>query len=147
MEKISNTKAGSRRVTRGQIVARGVAQRCPNCGEGTFFKRGSYFEIKDACPQCGMRWDKDEAAFLGSVTLNYGFTVFALVLPWIVGSSLAGVSLAWTIAVAGVIGLTVPFLLYRPSKSGWFMCYYLVLPNHLPANWDARPAEDRPPDE
>lgn len=134
-------------VTRGEIVRRGLRQRCPNCGRGTLFEDGSWFTQRKACPECGMRWDKDEAAFLGSVTLNYGVTVFGLLLPWLWFSRQAELSTSTIIAVAALIGLLVPLLLYRPSKSGWFTCYYLVLPDHLPANWPERPAEDAPPDE
>lgn len=147
-QEISSSQAlPRRRVTRLQIVARGLAHRCPNCGEGRIFAKGDYFSPARACPSCGMRWDKDEAAFLGSVTLNYGVTVFGLVIPWIVIALMKDVSAAKTAAVAILAALVVPVLLYRPSKSWWFMCYYLFLPDHLPANWRERAEGELPPDE
>lgn len=134
-------------VTRGEIILRGVLHRCPNCGHSTLFEPGHYFSVSKACSHCGMRWDKDEAAFLGSVTLNYGVTVFALLLPWLTYAWSAGVSTPWTIASACLIALFVPVALFRPSKSWWLMCYYLFLPHHLPANWPDRPSDELPPDE
>lgn len=134
-------------VTRAQIASRGLRNRCPNCGVGTLFETGTAFLLRPACPHCGMRWDKDEGAFLGSVTLNYGVTVFGLVLPWVVYAVHADFDTTWIIALTAVIALLVPVALYRPSKGWWFACYYLVLPYHLPANWSLRPELDRPPDE
>jgi len=135
------------KVTRAQIFRRGLTHRCPNCGEKTLFEKNHYFRTERACAHCGMRWDKDEAAFLGSVTLNYSVTVFGLTLPWIVSASFAGLSTNWVIGVACAIALFVPFLLYRPSKSWWLMTYYLILPRHLPANWVETSSGDLPPDE
>jgi len=37
------------KVTRLQIVARGLTNRCPNCGERTLFKPGTFFEVNKAC--------------------------------------------------------------------------------------------------
>src|SRR3954462_6046656 len=100
MESIFPDWTSSLKVTRGQIICRGLTQRCPNCGAKTLFKKGSYFETERACASCGMRWDKDEAAFLGSVTLNYGVTVFGLALPWVVIALVAGLSTPMVVGVA-----------------------------------------------
>jgi uncharacterized protein (DUF983 family) len=35
----------------GLAVRRGLAGRCPNCGEGRLFR--AYLEVNDACPACG----------------------------------------------------------------------------------------------
>lgn len=135
------------RVSRSEILSRGLSLRCPNCGKGKIFAEGSYFKMAPACTHCQMRWDKDEGAFLGSVTLNYGVTAFGIVLPWIIISVNRGLSVSTIVAVAMLFAIVVPLLLYRISKGAWFACYYLILPHHLPANWALRPELDRPPDE
>jgi uncharacterized protein (DUF983 family) len=147
METILPTWTSPFKVSRAQIFKRGLSHRCPNCGEKTLFKNGRTFTIENSCAHCGMRWDKDEAAFLGSVTLNYGVTVFGLALPWIVSALVAGLPTQWVVGVASAIALIVPFLLYRSSKSWWLMIYYLVLPRHLPANWVETADDGLPPDE
>ncbi len=35
----------------GLAVRRGLAGRCPNCGEGRLFR--AYLKVNDACPACG----------------------------------------------------------------------------------------------
>lgn len=123
-------------VTRGQIVARGLSCRCPNCGARTLFKEGSLFQMNDACPSCGLMINRknEEGFFLGSLSLNYGVTIVLFLVPvmllaWkgIIGTTLA-------IVLAGIGAIFVPALLYRPSRSWFLMNYYLVLPHHLPAN-------------
>lgn len=134
-------------VTRLQILSRGFRHRCPNCGEPTLFEPGKYFAVRPVCTQCGMERTKDEAAFLGSTTINYGVSVFGLVLPGVVIAYFQGLPVAGITVMAGVGAVVIPLLLYRPSKSWWFMAYYLSFPLHLPANWPERADGELPPDE
>lgn len=123
-------------VTRWQILARGITNRCPNCGGRTLFKPGTLFEVNAECanPGCGLKIERDEGFFLGSMSLNYGVTIIGFLTPVLV-LYLTGVlpgTAASIIAGAGAIG--VPILFYRSSRSWWLMNYYLVVPQHLPAN-------------
>ena len=122
------------KVTQGQVIARGFSNRCPNCGGHRLFKEGTLFQLNDECPDCGLRFEKDEGFFLGAMALNYGVTVVVFLVP---------VALAWyagwiggRLAVGLAIGmaLVVPMLLYRSSRSWQLMLYYFFLPQHLPAN-------------
>ncbi|HEU5080313.1 MAG TPA: TFIIB-type zinc ribbon-containing protein [Opitutaceae bacterium] len=129
-------------VTRGQIVARGLMNRCPNCGGKTLFKDGTLFELNKACPRCGLKLEKDEGFFLGSMSLNYGVTVIVFLLPVLV-LYLTGILSGLVAAiVAGVGAIAVPILFYRSSRSWWLMNYYIFLPQHLPANQGKLPPGD-----
>jgi hypothetical protein len=68
-------------VTRRQIIARGLANRCPNCGGRTLFKADTLFELDRACRQCGLKLEKDEGFFLGAMAINYGVTCVGLLTP------------------------------------------------------------------
>lgn len=123
-------------VTRAQIVARGLTNRCPNCGGKTLFKSGTLFRVNESCPQCGMPIDRggDEGFYLGSLSLNYGVTLVGFLVPVAV-LAYRGVLGTTTAIVLALIGsVVVPALLYRPSRSWWLMNYYFFLPQHLPAN-------------
>lgn len=129
-------------VTRGQIIARGVRNRCPNCGGRTLFQEGRFFDIADACRTCGLKIEKDDGFFLGAMSLNYGVTVFGYLAPvallWYAG--VLGNRAAVVLALAGAVVL--PILLYRSSRSWQLMSYYFFLPQHLPANRRQLGAED-----
>lgn len=122
------------KVSRVQIIGRGLANRCPNCGGRTLFRPGTLFELDRQCRACGLKLERDEGFFLGSLSLNYGVTVVGFLLPvlllWRAG--LLGGTAAAVVAGAGALG--VPMLFYRSSRSWWLMCYYYFLPHHLPAN-------------
>ncbi len=122
------------RVTRGQIVARGLTLRCPNCGERTLFPSAVSFRLARTCTSCALPFERDEGSFLGAVALNYGITTVAFLVPTLflyLGGVVSGLT-ASILALAGAF--LVPLLLYRPSRSWWLMNYYLVLPHLLPAN-------------
>jgi uncharacterized protein (DUF983 family) len=130
------------KVTHGQIIARGLAQRCPNCGGSHLFKTGKLFELNDACPDCGMKFVKDDGFFLGAMSLNYGVTLVCYLVPvlllWYFEK--IGARLAVGLAIGG--SLIVPMLLYRSSRSWQLMLYYSFLPQHLPANRRQLDSED-----
>ena len=121
-------------VTRGQILRRGLTQRCPNCGAKTLFKAGTWFELNLACPHCGLKIERDEGFFLGSMSLNYGATVLGVITPVVVLAFLHLIGFTAALIVAAVGAVVVPIVLYRSSRSWWLASYYLFLPHHLPAN-------------
>ena len=124
------------KVTRAQILSRGLRNRCPNCGQATLFKSGHWFQLNKSCatPGCEMDLERDEGFFLGSMSLNYGVTIVLFLLPVLL-LFLAGVLPGMTAAVvagAGAVGF--PIVFYRSSRSWWLMNYYFFVPQHLPAN-------------
>lgn len=122
------------KVTRGQIVQRGLTHRCPNCGEATLFKPGVFYRLNPACARCGNRFDLDEGAFLGAFALNYGVTAFGVVVPMIAITYSLDLDIVTIAVLAAAASLVVPILLYRPSRSWWIMCDALFAPEQLPAN-------------
>ena len=100
------------------------------------FVPGSLFRLNKICPTCGFHFerDNDEGFFLGSLSLNYGVTLVGFLVPVMLLAyyQVIGTTTATVLAVVGAI--LVPALLYRSSRSWWFMNYYLVFPHHLPAN-------------
>lgn len=122
------------KVTRGQILARGLTHRCPNCGGRTLFKPGRFFEVNKECPRCGLKIERDEGFFLGSMSLNYGVTLVGFLTPVMLLAYYGVIGTTLAIVLAGVGALGFPLLFYRSSRSWWLMNYYFFLPQHLPAN-------------
>lgn len=122
------------KVTRGQIIARGLTNRCPNCGARSLFKEGTLFEINPACSECGLKIERDEGGFLGALSLNYGVTLVVFVTPVMLLAVFEVFSWQTAAIVGGIGAVGFPALFYRSSRSWWLMNYYLVLPQHLPAN-------------
>lgn len=122
------------KVSHAQIIARGLTNRCPNCGGKSLFRPGASLRLNKECPQCRLRLEKDEGFFLGAMTLNYGVTLVCFLGPiaalWYRG--FFGDNLAAGLAIT--VAIVVPVLLYRASRSWQLMLYYSVFPQHLPTN-------------
>jgi hypothetical protein len=122
------------KVTRGQIIARGLTHRCPNCGARSLFVPGSPFTLAPDCPKCGLRFERDEGSFLGAMSLNYGVTICLFLVPVLIVYLAGGIGGMTAAILAGAGALLFPIVFYRSSRSWWLMNYYLVVPHHLPAN-------------
>jgi uncharacterized protein (DUF983 family) len=127
------------RVTRSQILIRGLTHRCPNCGKKALFRPGSLVALNHECGSCGLKVERDEGGFLAAMSLNYGVTLVGFLSPvallWHFGV-LGGTAAA---VLAGGGAVVVPLLLYRPSRCWGLANYYFFFPHHLPANRDAQP--------
>jgi uncharacterized protein (DUF983 family) len=124
-------------VARNQIVARGIKQRCPNCGERTLFQPDKPFAINPACPHCGLKLDRGDGFFLGPFIINYSVTIGLFVVPVILLFVFDVIGSKTAIALGGASALLVPLVLYRWSWGWWLACYFYFLPQKLPANRDS----------
>ncbi len=122
------------KVSRPRIIAAGLTHCCPNCGGRTLFKQGTLFQLNKDCPDCGLPFERDEGFFLGSMSLNYGVTIFAFLIPVLLLYLTDVLGGATAAVLAGVGAILFPILFYRSSRSWWLMSYYFFLPHHLPAN-------------
>ncbi|HWA10042.1 MAG TPA: DUF983 domain-containing protein [Opitutaceae bacterium] len=123
-------------VTRRQIVARGLAGHCPNCGSPALFQSGHRFRINAACPDCGLKLDRGDGFFLGPFVINYTVTVALFIVPVILLTVCGVIGPLTGILVAGVVAFVVPILFYRRAWSWWLMTYFYFLPQKLPRNRD-----------
>jgi hypothetical protein len=120
---------------------RGLRNRCPNCGDATLFREGTWFEVNKSCPACGLLFERDEGFFIGSMSLNYGVTLVCFLTPVILLAYYGVIGSTTTIILAGVGAIGFPVAFYRSSRSWWLMQYYLLFPAHLPANRAGLPPE------
>lgn len=125
------------RVTRLKLVKRGLFNECPNCGDGTLFRKGSWFEVNKDCPTCGFRIERDDGFFIGSMSLNYGVTIVGFLVPVMLLAYKGIIGTTAAIVLAGVGSIGFPMAFYRWSRSWWLMQYYLFFPLQLPANKEA----------
>ncbi|MEO6876207.1 MAG: DUF983 domain-containing protein, partial [Opitutaceae bacterium] len=125
------------KVTQTQIISRGLANRCPNCGGATLFPPPPSLRVNPQCADCGMKFDRGDGFFLGPFVLNYTVTVVCFLIPVIL-LGVAGV-IGRTAMIVGILfgSLVIPALLYRRSWGWWLTTYFYFLPQKLPNNREA----------
>lgn len=129
-------------VTRRQILARGLAHQCPNCGAPTLFQPNTRFRINPRCTHCDLKFDRGDGFFLGPFVLNYSVTVFGFVAPVILFNFFRVIGPLTTLIAAGAGTLVLPILFYRASWSWWLMIYFYFLPEKLTNNRDDHSPDD-----
>jgi uncharacterized protein (DUF983 family) len=96
-----------------------MAKRCPWCGQGRLFRR--WFKLRERCPRCALRFEREEGAFLGAMALNYGVTGVALVgllIAWLI-IDLPNLQLIPLMAASIAVTVVVPILFFPFSKTIW----------------------------
>lgn len=98
---------------------RGLVRRCARCGGPAFV---SWFRMADTCPNCGVRFEREEGYWVGAMIMNtiVTFALFGIVFIGLIVATWPDVD--WTlvtVASLAVCGL-VPVIFYPISKSLWF---------------------------
>lgn len=129
-------------VSRMKAASNGLRCRCPNCGLRTLFQPKRLFKVNPACAVCGLKIEKGDGAFLGPFVINYGLTVFGLVIPVILFYAAGKLGPTATLAICVAVTFIAPMFLYRLSWGWWLALYYFFLPENLPSNLQGRQEDD-----
>lgn len=110
------------------VLLRGLARRCPRCGEGKLFSR--WLKMVPGCPRCGLVFEREEGAFLGSLAINYSVTGLALIayLVVVLAVTLPDPPIGWLTVGAVVIAVVVPLFFYPFAKTTWAAVDLLLHP-------------------
>ena len=130
---------GARRALR--ILRRGLALRCPRCGELSLFpapggaqahrpsaRFRAWFTMADACRLCGLRFERAQGYWVGAIYVSYAVTT---------GIAMAGYLILWLtlepptavqLALWGTFAVAFPLWFFRWSRSLWLAVEFLVNP-------------------
>jgi len=104
-------------------MRRGAFKRCPRCGSGHLFE--GWFRLKEHCPRCGMRFEREEGAFTGVYLLNFGvdlFLLWALMMVYIGMLATADGEPVNAVPIgiaAAVVAIVFPVVFYPYAKTIW----------------------------
>jgi uncharacterized protein (DUF983 family) len=84
-----------------RLLGRGVARRCPACGAGDVFV--SWFRLRERCPRCAARLEREPAFFIGAYFLNFCL-MQAVLGAWIVAAGV--IAVAGFVVLATIMSLT-----------------------------------------
>ena len=101
---------------------RAVRRRCPYCGAAGIFR--GYWELRETCPNCEVRFDREEGYFLGAFALNLIVTEFigiGLAILLIFRTELRHLDLIWQEAIAIALVVTLPIVFFPYSRLLWIV--------------------------
>lgn len=105
---------------------RGLLRRCPRCGQKKLFRR--WLQLTPECPRCGLVFEREEGAFLGSLAINYGVTALAVIAYLVVVLVVTLPDPPVFALTAGAVGIAivVPLFVYPFAKTTWAAIDYLL---------------------
>jgi uncharacterized protein (DUF983 family) len=101
---------------------RAIARKCPYCGRPGIFS--GYFALREHCPTCGVRFEREQGYFLGGYALNLivaEILGLGLALFLIFRTAIRDMDLIWQEAIALTLAVLFPVLFFPYSRSAWMV--------------------------
>jgi len=110
----------------GRVLVRGLRKRCPRCGERRVFR--SWLHLKERCPLCDLRFEREEGGYLGAMTINYtvAFGAWVAMLAIVLAFTVPDVPVAPLLGASLVVLIAVPLWFYPRSKTLWAAIEFLI---------------------
>src|ERR687890_1074013 len=90
-------------------MRRAFSRRCPYCGSPGIYD--GYFALRERCPRCGVRFEREEGYFLGGYALNLivaEFLGLGLAIFLIFRTDLRHLDLIWQELIAVSLAIAFP---------------------------------------
>jgi uncharacterized protein (DUF983 family) len=108
------------------VLIRGSRKRCPRCGERRIFR--SWLHLVERCPNCDLRFEREQGGFLGAMTINFLVSVVLWVAMFVVVLVFTVPNVPVDPLLIASIGILValPLWFYPRSKTLWAAMEFLV---------------------
>ncbi|HEX5993349.1 MAG TPA: DUF983 domain-containing protein [Thermomicrobiales bacterium] len=110
-------------------MGRALTRRCPYCGSPGVYD--GYFALRERCPRCGVRFEREEGYFLGAYALNLivaEFLGLGLAIFLIFKTDLRHLDLIWQELIAVALAIAFPVALFPFSRTVWIAMDILFHP-------------------
>jgi uncharacterized protein (DUF983 family) len=100
-----------------KLLGRALRLRCPICGQGQLFK--NWFVVRENCPACGVKFEREPGFFLGSIYFNYGLTALISTIAYIVLQFVYNYPERYVLAGTLIFVVIFPLWFHRYARSLW----------------------------
>ncbi|MCC6315117.1 MAG: DUF983 domain-containing protein [Thermomicrobiales bacterium] len=128
------------------LLGRALTLRCPYCGGGHIFK--NYFELKEICPTCEVKFEREEGYFLGGYVINLVFVEFlalGLALYLFFLGPLQHLDIVWMQLIGVLLAAGIPLLAFPYSRTLWIAIDLILNPPHEKMERYLRTSDLHPP--
>ena len=127
-------QAASPNPTWEAMLKRGARRHCPRCGGGHVFD--GYFRMKERCPTCGYKFEREQGFFVGAYLINFAITeglLFILMMVFIaILNADNEANQAPILAVGIALAILGPTLFYPFARTIWSAIDLGMTPLELP---------------
>jgi uncharacterized protein (DUF983 family) len=108
------------------VLLRGLRKRCPRCGRRHIFR--SWFHLTEWCPNCTLRFEREQGGFLGAMTINFLVSIVVWVAMFVVVLffTVPDVPVVPLMIASVAVLVVVPLWFYPRSKTIWAAIEFLV---------------------
>ena len=97
----------------------GLRLRCPRCGAGPLYTKP--FKMRDTCPSCGLKFEREQGYFVGAIYINYAATVGIAVPGFFLLDAFVGLTINQQLAFWVPFAVIFPLIFFHHSRSLWLM--------------------------
>jgi len=105
----------------GSLMLRSLRRVCPHCGRGRIFD--SWFRMRKACPECGLRLERNEESdyWVGGYLVNFIIAELIVALTIALGVIAMWPDVPWNGVLYGTAGAAIvgPLITWPFSKTLW----------------------------
>jgi len=127
-----------------RVLFRGIVAACPSCGGRGLFRRPSrrgWLRIREACPSCGLVFERTHGHWIGAVAVNTVLSTVAILIVLVVAFVVAwpDPEVLEVLVPTVTTSLVAPLAFAPISRSLWTAMVVLVLPPEGPPSVNTRP--------
>lgn len=77
------------------------------------------FRMRETCPHCGLKFEREPGYFLGSIYINYGLTALITTIGWVSLRYAFGYQAAWAPFGFALFCVVFPTFFFRYARALW----------------------------
>ena len=109
-----------------RMLGSGLRLRCPRCAVGALFSKP--FRMYDECPQCGLKFEREQGYFVGAIYINYAATVAVAVPGFFLLDTFTGITINQQLALWVPFAVIFPLVFFHHSRGLWLVLDHFFNP-------------------
>lgn len=109
-----------------KMLGAGLRLRCPRCGVGKLYAKP--FKMFDHCPQCALKFEREQGYFVGAMYINYAATVGIAVPGYFLLDVFTTLTINQQLAIWVPFAVIFPLLFFHHARSLWLVMDHFFNP-------------------
>jgi uncharacterized protein (DUF983 family) len=109
-----------------KMLGAGIRLRCPRCGVGRLYVKS--FKMFDHCPNCDLKFEREQGYFIGAMYINYAATVAIAVPGYLLLDIFTSLTINQQLALWVPFAVIFPLLFFHHARSLWLVLDHFFNP-------------------